>query len=345
MQSLVYQNSKIKTWPIQNQTPSSLLFEPFKKITQDKLTAPTPVVYFKQKSDLNLNRVAPVSTLGAIDPAPMDKDKRKVYQGEINYQDTTGRLFVRGADETDIIQGEIGDCYFVASLSAIASVHKEWIEQMVRPLDKPNSYEVTFHPLGGKSVTINIDDDLLETSTGQLLYSRSRNAKELWVSLIEKAYAVYKGGYEAIGEGGNPALALQDLLGVPAVVLTLDKATLSETAKNNFVQFIKQSSLDKIPIVAGTISAESFKSLKATTQTQMLKIGLAPAHAYTVLGADIKDGIPCVQLRNPWGKFEYHDSMQDSKNDGVFWIPVEDFKTYFMAVFMPNPKDFKKQFG
>ena len=44
-------------------------------------------------------------------------------------------------------------------------------------------------------------------------FSRA-NGNELWVLLIEKAYAKVYGSYEII-EGGNPPVALRDLTGAP----------------------------------------------------------------------------------------------------------------------------------
>ena len=40
------------------------------------------------------------------------------------------------------------------------------------------------------------------------------NGPELWVLLLEKAYAKVYGSFENI-EGGNPAVALRDLTGAP----------------------------------------------------------------------------------------------------------------------------------
>jgi calpain-15 len=52
---------------------------------------------------------------------------------------------------------------------------------------------------------------------GNCAFSKG-NGTEIWVMLIEKAYAKMYGNYEVI-EGGNPAHAMFDLTGAPTVCL------------------------------------------------------------------------------------------------------------------------------
>ena len=74
--------------------------------------------------------------------------------------------------------------------------------------------------------------------------------------------------------------------------------------------------------------------------------GLATSHAYTVLGTKLlTDGTKLVKIRNPWGKETYKGRFSDKsadwtaarikevglvkKDDGVFYMPVADFKRDF----------------
>ena len=56
-------------------------------------------------------------------------------------------------------------------------------------------------------------DDYFPCFNNTTAFSRA-NGDELWVLLLEKAYAKAYGSYEII-EGGNPAFALRDLTGAP----------------------------------------------------------------------------------------------------------------------------------
>lgn len=64
----------------------------------------------------------------------------------------------------------------------------------------------------GEWVNIVIDD-YIPVKGNQPAFSRA-HGPELWVLLLEKAYAKIYGSYEII-EGGNPAIALSDLTGAP----------------------------------------------------------------------------------------------------------------------------------
>lgn len=72
-------------------------------------------------------------------------------------------------------------------------------------------------------------DDQVPARNNNLAFSRA-NGEELWVILLEKAYAKAYGSYEAI-EGGNPAIALRDLTGAPY-------ENIDEVSADEFWKFI-----------------------------------------------------------------------------------------------------------
>lgn len=101
------------------------------------------------------------------------------------------------AAPSDVQQGCIGDCYF---LSALASVAKHW-HMLQRSIVYANLFvgKFTFR-LYDQEVkrvrTITIDDYLpVQTGTKSLVFGRSKDPDEFWVSLFEKAYAKMRGGY------------------------------------------------------------------------------------------------------------------------------------------------------
>lgn len=58
-----------------------------------------------------------------------------------------------------------------------------------------------------------LDDNFPIDSSGNFAMSSS-GQKEIWVSLLEKAYAKCYGNYNVIS-GGDPVLAMRDLTGAP----------------------------------------------------------------------------------------------------------------------------------
>jgi hypothetical protein len=85
---------------------------------------------------------------------------------------------------SDINQGAVGDCYFVAALGAIANQAPSAIESMF--VDNGNgTYGVRFY-LGGTPVYVTVDSQLVSQG-GSLLFDRSTT--DLWAGLAEKAFA------------------------------------------------------------------------------------------------------------------------------------------------------------
>lgn len=67
---------------------------------------------------------------------------------------------------------------------------------------------------------VTIDDFMPCQLEGSPLYTRT-NGNELWVQLLEKAYAKLHGGYNKLEAGFAPAEALQDFTGFPTTIIDL----------------------------------------------------------------------------------------------------------------------------
>ena len=144
--------------------------------------------------------------------------------------DTLGRdiaLFKNGAASEEVCQGGLGDCWMISALSILA-LESERIERLV--VNTGNAtHNVPANPHGVYCVRICkngfwqnvfIDDFLPTHREGSLRYARCRDRQELWVPLIEKAFAKAHGSFEAI-EGGFVHEALQDLTGPKAAGYTI----------------------------------------------------------------------------------------------------------------------------
>ncbi|KAM9728773.1 calpain-5 isoform 1-T1 [Menidia menidia] len=272
-------------------------------------------------------------------------------------------LFVDGISAHDLHQGQLGNCWFVAACSSLASRESLW--QKLIPdwkeqewdTEKPDSYAGIFHFRFwrfGEWVDVVIDDRL-PTVDNQLVYCHSNDSNEFWSALVEKAYAKVYGCYEAL-DGGNTADALVDFTGgvsEPVDLLEGQMAT-DETARNQlFERVLKVHSRD------GLISC----SIRATTIEDMearLDCGLVKGHAYAVtdvrkvrLGHGLlaffkSEKLHMIRMRNPWGEKEWSGPWSDSseewnkvsksereklgvtvQDDGEFWMTFDDFCQYF----------------
>ena len=124
------------------------------------------------------------------------------------------RIFFDEIEPNDIKQGQLGDCYMLSALSSLAErphlVKKIFHEHEV---NEYGIYGLWFN-VDGDWKLILIDDFFPCNSRSKTPAFSKGNGNELWVLLIEKAYAKMYGSYEII-EGGNPAIALRELTGAP----------------------------------------------------------------------------------------------------------------------------------
>jgi len=121
-------------------------------------------------------------------------------------------IFCDGIEPNDIQQGALGDCYFLAVLSSMAE-DPEDIKALfeTKEINDAGIYLMFFFINGVKTPVI--VDDHLPSRHGRPAFASSQDG-EVWVSLLEKAWAKLHGTY-ARTEGGLPCFANSHLTGVP----------------------------------------------------------------------------------------------------------------------------------
>lgn len=261
------------------------------------------------KADLQTFLGATPTQKDLADPAVLNKHTNLSWNP---VQD--GKLFVDGVNYDDVAQGYIGDCYLEGAMSAVARSSPKAIEDAVKD-NGDGTYTVRFFESQGwgqamKPVTVTVDGDLPSTGPGaQAYYAHGRDSKELWPGVIEKAYAQWKGGYEAIGNGGDPGGMMAALTGKQATYT----ANASLTADQVYEKIKAQATASR-PMTAATFGEDQGAKYTNT--------GVHASHAYTVLGAGEENGKKYVELRNPWG---FSEAGNDGKDDGIFKLPLQDF--------------------
>nr|XP_033806506.1 calpain-5 [Geotrypetes seraphini] len=277
-------------------------------------------------------------------------------------------LFVDGISSHDLHQGQVGNCWFVAACSSLASrealwqkVIPNWKEQEWNN-DKPEDYAGIFHFhfwLFGEWFDVAIDDRL-PTIHNELIYCHSNAKNEFWCALMEKAYAKVAGCYEAL-DGGNTADALVDFTGGVSEPIELSEGNYlaDEKKRNDFFE-----RLLKVHNRGGLISC-SIRATSAADMEARLDCGLVKGHAYAVtdvrkvrLGHGLlaffkSEKLEMIRMRNPWGEREWTGPWSDSseewqkvsksereklgvtvEDDGEFWMNFEDFCKYYTDIIM-----------
>jgi len=256
--------------------------------------------------------------------------------GSNNYQ-----VFEDKIEPNDIKQGSLGDCYFLSTLAALAERPRRIRRLFESP--KPNEqgcYAVKVCNMGIWT-TIILDDYLpCSASTKKPIFSRS-HGNELWVLLLEKAWAKIYGSYARI-EAGLTRECLHDLTGAPT------KYYLTGNTKKNEEIWAEISNGEKKDFVMTCGSGDFF-----TGADLMSSVGLVGSHAYSLLAAlTVKDrygrDVRLVQLRNPWGQGEWRGAWSDASadwtpelkrqlkvenaDDGIFYMKFEDMLKYFTDI-------------
>lgn len=125
-------------------------------------------------------------------------------------------MYVGGIEANDINQGGLGDCYFLAAIAALAEDPKR-VENLFlndkRQLGK-GYYGVRWYNFGNPVDTW--VDTRFPYKDNKPIFSSSAD-NELWVLVLEKAFAKKFGSYDAI-EAGLPGDALAEITGAPVTV-------------------------------------------------------------------------------------------------------------------------------
>ena len=114
----------------------------------------------------------------------------------------TGKtLFGKGISPDDAIQGEVGNCWFMAAASAVAEVPGRLEKIFLNTDNKLNSagiYAVNLYTLGVPHTVI-VDDYFAEApkhgGATQMRFGNHGTDKSMWGAVLEKAFAKSVGNY------------------------------------------------------------------------------------------------------------------------------------------------------
>jgi len=238
------------------------------------------------------------------------------------------RLFGKEPHPTDIQQGALGNFWFLACLAALAEF-PELIRRVFRSqeVDSDGVYEIVLWKKGCETTVI-VDDWLpCSERTGELCFSRGRKG-ELWVALLEKAWAKLHGSYMEV-EVDVPYRTLTELTGLPGSFLPCDSESEAEIA--SFWQSLCEFSRSGFIMLAVAVGCD------------------IPDGPYTLLSVQDFKGQQLVCLRDPFGSFEWRGRWSDSSDDwdneskealdykpgrseGIFWMCKADVLARFAGL-------------
>jgi hypothetical protein len=161
----------------------------------------------------------------------------------------------------DIDQGDVQDCYMLASAAAISLVPERAKKIfLTQELNKEGIVAFRFF-VGGRPRVITIDHNVPWKNSQHLMFAQTSEDKGSWIPLLEKAYAKLAGNYEKTAKGWMSE-SMRVFTGAPS---------------HRFR--IKDMSLDELWSLMMSAQENNFPM---TLATQAADFGLIPAHAYSL---------------------------------------------------------------
>lgn len=292
----------------------------------------------------------------------------------------TQPLLTDGYDPDDIQQGALGDCWLLSALSVAANSRAPILQRVINPVysegkssnsvagDATAGSNVALSDIGqytvklcenGNWVDVTVDEripcirhdgDAQSPQALEPIFASSASGRELWVSIIEKAFAKRFGSFESLA-GGLVHVAMAELSGgVPQLIELSSAKRRGQVTSGHLWRHLLRLHLDGDLLAAGSPEGSLL---------EVDELGILSGHAYAILRISEErdwNGVHrLIQLRNPWGArkgnldwlgdWGNHDTINwtkrmrrklkfEPKDDGIFWMSFEDFVERFYAVYI-----------
>jgi hypothetical protein len=238
----------------------------------------------------------------------------------------------------DVIQGELGDCYFLSTLSALAENPKNITNIVHNTKVSDGNFEATIY-IHGEPVKVVIDDSFPVANATKIAFAGiNEKTGNIWPMILEKIWAKCNKSYEDIIPG-NSSDAFEFLTPAP-----FDHYFHTQEISNSLFKIIQDAS-DKNQIILADIT-----ETKNTNLDTLSKMGLITNHAYSIIGTAVLkkpngNEIQLIKMKNIWGTNEWIGDWSDKslkwtqefkkavglqeKEDGVFWMSYDDYLQFY----------------
>eukprot|EP00397_Hematodinium_sp_SG-2012_P015242 GEMP01015518.1.p1 GENE.GEMP01015518.1~~GEMP01015518.1.p1 ORF type:complete len:652 (+),score=147.83 GEMP01015518.1:91-2046(+) len=279
-------------------------------------------------------------------------------------------------EPTDLLQGEVGDCWLVAAIAGLAEFPSAVMELFpYKKATKDGKYEVRLYDVRISDFVIITIDDYVPCrkrawweQRGHPLFAKAVG-NELWAILIEKAIAKFAGSFGDLN-GGQTGWAWQCLTGCTKQVMMSKKpdgwakfivdakVQREEMAQGDrrslpFFRKVRDDKRDTealfYTLVKGDLKGYLMSASIGGDEVEFERTdGLVERHAYTVIQVIEIEDQRLLKLRNPWGNSkEWNGSWSDESD---LWQKHEGIRTALNHVvaddgtFWMNFEDFREIF-
>jgi Calpain family cysteine protease len=245
-----------------------------------------------------------------------------------------------GASSLDVMQGNLGDCWFISAMALIA-IRDDLFNQITcngafKSYEPKGLYVFKMHK-NCRPHYIIVDDRIpcLEKSRGDYIpaFARCRNPNEFWVSLLEKAYAKLNIRYINLTSGFIDE-ALQDLTGLAPEMQRFTSSVEVDDFWDTLKTHLYTNSL--IGASLNFLGRRDYpEDDKKELQREAKMLGIQYGHAYGIL--DVREvtmkeeteekTYRMLRVKNPWGKDNNMEWNGDWGDNDPRWNP-ENIKRY-----------------
>jgi len=255
------------------------------------------------------------------------------------------KLFEDNGNFNDIHQGSTGDCYLLGGLASVAANRKTFFRQVFIAYDAEVGVFGLLFCKDSHFTYVVVDDYLATRSDGRTpQFGRSTDSSELWVPILEKAFFKHYTCIEMC-DGGHGTEAMFSFVG--GVTGRYDVGDDEYDHPEKFFEKLQRA------LKSGELMTTGFREPSKGKYANMgggaegqcgekgLPFGLHGGHCYSLLRVVEANDTRLLCMRNPWahGEWtgpwgdkseEWTDEMKEAcglttKDDGVFWMAVEDF--------------------
>ena len=243
----------------------------------------------------------------------------------------------------DIVQGSLGDCYFVASMNALRMDDAEKILWNAAEGAKKGAACARFFSMG-QEVYVTVDTQIpFKNDKARMVSPRDYEHSPWWFVMVEKAFSKFIGSYSSV-IGGTADVAFYRLVGGWCSVYKFSDLDVGELIENGELwdTMLRLHQNGHYLVAASHPGSDRNKN----------KDNIVQGHAYCILRVVDTHGVQLLQMRNPWGEGEWTgDWSDDSKlwkrypaiakavnfhpnpSDGLFWISFKDFVYNYASLY------------
>ena len=258
------------------------------------------------------------------------------------YKTFDAALISGGASAFDVNQGSAGTCYLLAALAGIANSSPSALNTVFASGISTGGnrvWGVRFYDTTGNEVWVSVNDQLVVSDPTQkeASYAKAKGrdalgnaAPELWVPLIEKAYAqANELGAFGRDTSKNQMFAIEGGLAEP--VANLLGGTINWLSDQNVSSINGNPLLNKIDATEGSsLVAELLKAINSgqivfaasfntTNEVSSNEVLWTEKHAFAVFDPDpLNPNNTTIQIYNPWG---YSTKAQQNNPDNPYLSP------------------------